>query len=272
MVEKMPSDDEGKHHSVGAEVMAKFIAKIPLHLRQGPWKITAHLYLLYFSAFLLLSAPHAFDSYKEDTFEKSSPFLFRFRLGMGLYCLCVSVLLYFRAGVYPFLTYTVTSWNLMVLRLLFSSMEQQSRVLMVVSRILRFPALAGTSVTFTLWWTILFPLVYYVSDSHRRKQFLAFNSSFLLVNIHMLNMPICATEFVLTGHHLAYFDVWIGFCVALVYMLFYLNVLDRVGAHIYIFLTPRTHFCILNYSVVLSVYLACFYGWNYVSHHVHLVA
>lgn len=149
----------------------------------------------------------------------------------------------------------------MTCRFILSNFESSSWCT-TLARLLRFPALAGTTVTFTIWWTILFPLIYFVSDHQRRKDFLSFNSSFLLINVHLLNMPLCAMEFLLTNHHLVFFDLWVGFVVAYLYMLFYLNVLDPLGFHFYIILTPRTGFCILSYSIVLLVYVGCFYGWN----------
>ena len=143
---------------------------------------------------------------------------------------------------------------------------ENSTLCTTLARLLRFPALAGTTVTFTIWWTILFPLIYFVSDHQHRIDFMKFNKSFLLINIHLLNMPLCAIEFILTNHKLVFFDLWIGFVVAYVYMLFYLNVLDPLGFHIYIILTPRTGYCVFIYSIVILVYLGCYFGWNSILH------
>jgi hypothetical protein len=151
----------------------------------------------------------------------------------------------------------------MTLRFLLATFETISPLCNQISQLLRFPALAGTTVTFTIWWTILFPLIYSFSDDHRRKEFLKFNTSFLLINLHFLNMPLCVIEFLLTRHSLYFYDLWVGFLVAFLYMLFYLNILDPRGIHVYIILTPRTSFCIVSYSLVVGVYVSCYYGWNY---------
>lgn len=252
-------------------VLVNFIQKVPLYLREGPWTLAAHIYLVYFMIFLLLTFPYALRSYSSTSSSSShfkreeesrSGFVGYYR-GLGaLYCLSICMYVYIKVGLWPFITYTITSWNLLTLRLVSSSLQNYSSLFRAISRFLRFPALAGTTVTFTIWWLVLFPLIYTASDTAHRKQFLEFNASFLLINIHLLNMPICAMEFLLSGVRLTYFDLYIGFVVALAYMLFYLNVLDPRGVHLYIILTPRTSFCVVNYSLVLLVYVACYYGWN----------
>jgi hypothetical protein len=48
-------------------------------------------------------------------------------------------------------------------------------------------------------------------------------------------------------------------------LMFYLLVLDRVGAHVYIILSPRTKWCIFVYAGLIGVYSGLFNIWNVIS-------
>ena len=46
-------------------------------------------------------------------------------------------------------------------------------------------------------------------------------------------------------------DAWVCAALLFAYVLFYVLVLDRNQIHLYIIFTPRTHFCILAYAVMV---------------------
>ena len=129
---------------------------------------------------------------------------------------------------------------------------------------IRFPALAGTSITVVVWWLVLVPVIQMsLKTDDQRKALWRFNSHFALVNVHLLNLPIAAIEFLATARPLTSFDMWAALVIGFLYMVFYLLVLDANGFHFYIVFTPRTVFCALTYSSIVALYAGIFSFWNY---------
>ncbi len=56
--------------------------------------------------------------------------------------------------------------------------------------------------------------------------------------------------------------LWCAMLVGVIYALFYLLVLDRLGVHLYPIFSPRTHWCAVAYSVFVGLYFGAFRGWN----------
>lgn len=136
-------------------------------------------------------------------------------------------------------------------------------IISILARACKFPALACSTVTVVVWWTVLTPMIHrLIGDKQRREDFWNFNTSFLLTNIHLLNLPIAVVEFYLSKSKFVFFDLWIGFVVVFLYMIFYLFALDAKGIHLYIIFTPRTHWCFVSYSLVLLIFYICYVGWN----------
>lgn len=140
----------------------------------------------------------------------------------------------------------------------------------LLSRSAKYPALIGNFVTVVVWWSMLVPLIYSLIKSKEGKRgFLLFNVSPMLLNIHFLNLPLAALEFIYSAQPLTLFDLWSGYAVAFAYVMFYLNVLDKKGWHFYIVFTPRTVFVLLTYPLVLSLYYANFTHFNEFLKYVH---
>lgn len=179
-------------------------------------------------------------------------------LGWGVFIL---ILVLVGTGFWPLISYTMTSWNLLWIRMFLTAVGDTK--FMRIARYFKFPALAGCTITVAVWWSILVPLIHFLmNDKKKQHEFWTFNTSFLLLNIHLMNLPIAAAEFYLSSSRLVFFDLWMGLMVSFIYIMFYLGALDSRGIHLYIILTPRTHFCILSYSLILFLYYACYNGWN----------
>jgi hypothetical protein len=103
-----------------------------------------------------------------------------------------------------------------------------------------------------------------MTEEKAKRGFMAFNCSFALVNVHLLNLPFAAVEFLAEGRPLTFFDLWMSLVFALGYVLFYLNILDAQGIHFYIVFTPRTSWCIVAYSIVLLMYYGLYLTWNFI--------
>lgn len=132
------------------------------------------------------------------------------------------------------------------------------------SDVVRLPALIGCSITVAVWWVVLVPIISaYMPDGEARRKFAAFNRTFPLLNLHLFNLPLCAIEFMACRRCLTFFDIWVSLAIAFIYVMFYLNILDALGLHLYIVFTPRTPWCILPYSMILLSYYGLYHGWNY---------
>lgn len=178
-----------------------------------------------------------------------------------------------------FSTYTGWAWHLLTLRALMSCTASALRATLgpqsaatsatgYTAEVLRFPALANASTTFAVWNAVLLPLFAFLhKDRVKRSQFLAWNSSFGMVNVHVLNLPLALAVTALGGieagvRPLLNIDLWWAAALTLLYGLFYLLVLDRLGIHLYPILSPRSHACVIVYSLILALMYGCWRGWN----------
>lgn len=258
-----PSDD-----LLGAKKFLSFLDMIPNHYKVGPWSPVVYLVLCSFASFLLLTFNDAFVSYDSLNlhFSSSSSLLQTFRLIAGLYCLSITIVSYIKMGIWPFFSYTLTSWNLLAVRLITAFLAGVGvPFASTVATIVRLPALIGCTITVTVWWGILTPLICHLirKDKKQKEFFWAFNLSFALVNVHFLNLPIVVLEFLLSRQTLTFFDLWVSLLTALLYCLVYLNILDANGLHFYIIFTPRTHYCFIPYGLILASY----YGLYLLANH-----
>ena len=218
-----------------------------------------------YAGFVLITAQIAYVSLSYSSPVQSQNELQLYRLLFGIYALGFSIITFLKIGIWPFVTYTVTSWNLMAFRLIFAYLSDAGlHSLRPVASFLKFPALVGCTITVFIWWSALVPLIAYLLRHNEKDQsiFLRFNLSFGLINLHLFNLPITAVEFLWTSTPLTFFDLWCGYFVALLYCLFYLNVLDPLGLHFYIIFSPRTAFCALSFGLVIGAYYAFYVFWN----------
>lgn len=246
----------------------KFLDHIPEKYKTGPWSPAVHVYLYTVFGILLLTAQTAYSYYNTIEQYSADDFLQTFRLVAGVYCALLSLGLLIVAGPWPFTSYTMTSWNLMTVRLLTAYCAAAGDENMkFIAGMVKFPALVGCSITVVIWWSVLVPLIHYLlrNSKENTKFFREWNTSFFLLNIHLLNLPVVGIEFLLSNAPLTLFDLWMGFLVANVYVLFYLNVLDPLGLHFYIILTPRTWVTVLTYTSILGLYYLVYSSWNRIS-------
>ena len=241
-----------------------FLDNVPKYLKTGPWSVFAYIYLTAYILFLAMSFQDMnkhFDSHGHSDLYVWLPLC---RLVAAIYCSLILGVMLYHSGPGPLVSYTMTSWNLLTLRL-FTSYIGSLGVLWAyeLSNMLLFPSLVGNSLTVVVWWLVLVPLITYLfNDAKAKKSFWEFNTSFMLLNVHLLNLFIAGADFLTYGRALNIFDLWMGLAVALLYILVYLLFLDPAGWHIYIILTPRTPWCAVVYSGIIALYVAFYAFWN----------
>lgn len=252
----------------GAKNVLHFLDYVPHKYKIGPWSPITHLTVLTYVAFVLLSAPFAFEHYVIATpsiNENTFLLLQSFRICGMAYGLSVATTTFLKMGIWPFASYTFTSWNLMTIRLLFAFLGGcGSTYFQILADTVQFPALVGCTITVIVWWGVLVPVIDTLlrRNADRRAYFWEINQSFMLVSVHLLNLPIIATEFLLSARPLTFFDLWVAFFVALMYCLFYLNVLVPQGLHFYIIFSPQTGLSVISYGTIIVTYYAAYTGWN----------
>lgn len=262
-----------------------FLNKIPEVYRVGSWSPLAHIILASLMSFLLLTMNDALNDFHRNkeivvkdninnylmaSYYFTHDNLQLYRLFFSIYCFVIVVFLCITSGVWPLLSYTVTSWNLIIIRFLSSYIintdyGKDIQWISYLAYMTKYPSLVGACITVFVWWLFLVPIICTcLDDSDRKTKFIKFNCGFLLLNLHLLNLPIVAVEFISSGMLLSFFDLWVGYVVAFLYILFYLNVLDARGLHFYVIFTPRTWLCVITYPFILAVYYGFFHLWNHI--------
>lgn len=250
--------------------MLKFLDMVPQKYKVGPWSPAAHMVVFLYAGFVILSMSYAIETHvASDYTHAPNDWIQTYRLIGGLYGFAIAGLVYYTTGIWVLGSYTLTSWNLMSIRL-FSAYLAGVGVpgAAMVADVARYPALIGCSITVSIWWLVLVPLIDYLlskdTNTEGRQFFWKWNSSAILINVHLVNLPLVAIDFLASGVTMTFFDLWMALSVALIYVLFYLNVMDPHGLHFYIILTPRTWLSCFSYVLILAGYYAFYRGWNHV--------
>jgi hypothetical protein len=256
--------------------MLKFLDRVPEYLRTGPWAVEAYVCVIGYGGYLLWSSmriewsafvPDVYDASWATMLGSFGITLQSFRLLVGTYMLLFVIGFLLKTGPWPLVTYTLTSWNVLTLRLLSAYAANHPTIssprIQSLAAFVRYPALVMNSITVIVWWTILVPVVnHLLHDEKKRRDFKKFNSSFGLINIHGVNLPIAITEFLASGVPLQYGDLHTSFIVGYVYIIFYLLVLDNNGIQLYIVFTPRTRWCLVTFSLLPLLYVTFYKGYN----------
>ena len=133
-----------------------YLEKLPKNLQfliKGPWSPMAYIILIIVTLSLFYTLPEAYDSFQEYqstatlNTTNNGIYLQSYRLILGLYCIYVTYRMYKLVGIFPFVSYTLVTWNLLTMRLLLAFLGQFNDVIRVVGDLVRFPALAGCTIT-----------------------------------------------------------------------------------------------------------------------------
>ncbi|CAE7469276.1 unnamed protein product [Symbiodinium pilosum] len=229
--------------------------QFPEHLRVGPWSPLAYIFLAAFISFVAFSAGWAFaDLPKLTAAEPEGSFIQLVHGAGALYMTTVLTFTLKSTGLWPFVSYTAISYVLMTLRFTFVFLGCRT-----AAEILRFPVVAMATVTSTIWWLVLFPVILAFAAPKNRRAFLKMNLSWFLFNMHLLNLPIALASQWSHTRPLVFLDFWVASILAACYLFFYLLVMDPNGLHLYIILSPRPWWCIISYLGILLLYAQLFH-------------
>lgn len=213
---------------------------VPRHLRVGPWASLATIYLVTIVAKLLYWMPQKTSFHLDDEILSAHPIAYTtfwvYNVAVFFWMNYVLLSSMRNRGPWILFTYTIQSWTMLTIRHGLSALAPflpRTHVLLWINEILRFPALATASITFFFWNFAIAPAIYFNFDTKRRREFLNFNLSFRLVQVHLFNIIFAIMNtIVVSARQFQFVDLWCGLAGAVGYALLYLLVLDRVGVHL----------------------------------------
>ena len=99
-----------------------------------------------------------------------------------------------------------------------------------------------------------------------RKSFLAYFTKFRLIQVHVCNIVFAYLNGVRgsPSRELTLADFMASYSITVLYAMWYLLVLDRVGVHLYPIFSPRSPWMMLTWSSVIAAQYGGFLAWNYV--------
>lgn len=250
------SKPETKHagHSWADAPPLMAFSNFPLWLREGPWKPGTIVIIP--TLFIAIGAFMSAALRTRPTYESTTPLSQSDTLVAAFgFLWTVAILAYMlrTSGIWPMVSFTMLSWLMLAIRFGCSLAAPWSPALWLVAESLRGPALINSVFLSLVWWVFLAPLItYFARDPKSRRGFLSFNLSFFLVNVHALNVPLGLLSNRVQPRALVPFDLGCTALFSVCYVALYLFVLDPRGIHLYIILSPRSHFAPLVYCLLLG--------------------
>ena len=267
--------------------------QVPRRLRVGPWLSVAPAYVFVMVYMVLLGT--AITTYTESSWlQNNDSTIHTTKEGLSAYPPFGSALWYYNAlgffwmmficaliivgpaGFNACATYTLTSWTVLTIRhgmaaaapfvpTYLSSASSQTLFFKVLE-FLRFPAIAMASITFFVWNFILFPVIYlfFMDSPEKKKNFARYFLSFKLVQLHFVNIFLAYGNVVMASPSrlLGRNDLMAALIIGVVYVLWYVLVLDRIGVHLYPVFSPRSAALWATWTLSWFNYVLSFHLWR----------
>lgn len=261
---------------------------VPAHYRVGPWSAAAigYWFAICYLAVLAgcyyycchrdfaLAQPRQMQDFSSMEYPAAYSAKWWYHAGGCAWMLFIvyMILIQSPAGYRAWATYTVLSWTLLALRHgLCAALPWRPDLVRAVEWT-RFPCALAHTVVFAVWNFVLAPYLYVVvlgDDPEKRRGFVRFFTSFRLINLHVVNLLLCALNvgWASPPRRLVYADLYVAAVWMILYMAFYLFVLDRLGVHLYPIFSPRVGgMVVASWTGSIALYLATFYGWRQLLH------
>lgn len=267
---------KSKSEARTVELETFFSENFPKYLLEGPYKNLTKFTLLGMVV-SILTLRHYINSNQEyqvnnipigvSSVIDDPEILKQVKLSGAIFGLSVLALMLKTVGYFPLVSYTMLSWNLTTFRFLFGylALAYNSKTFKGFEEAMRFPSLVQNSITFIVWWFVLVPVIstfLYLKakkarDSSLRelKAFLVWNFSPFLMTVHGINLPFAFLGHLIQPRELHVGDLYYSFVSALVYLTFYLAVLDRMKLPLYIILSPRSYAGPASYLAIMGLYV-----------------
>lgn len=261
--------------------MLGFFDFVPLHLREGPWSLTATLSLfgiMYTLSMILIGLNKEHTPVRESSTSILDDFVLAndaylpyttswcYNTATFFWMLFVTYMVYTESTLssIAFVSFTLWSWCMITLRHGLCALAPFIPQVRVFAEVLRLPVLLSASVTFGVWNFVLMPAITFVfiKEPERRWNFIKFATGFRLTQLHVFNIVFAVLNAAWSEPrrplHLGDLDAI--FVYMTLYMLFYYCVLDRLGVHLYPIFSPRTPWVVFSWILVVGL---CIYGYHW---------
>jgi len=243
---------------------------VPHKFRIGPWSMPARIYMVALCVTIWRTKPQHFEF--EPTFPRPYSFSWYYNLiTFAWMTIVLNLTLCGRAGLFVLSTYTIQSWTVLTIRhgltALAPFLSNDKHILLQINELLRFQGIVTATVTFVIWNFVIAPVILYkfMDCPKKRRDFVSWMFSFRLVQVHGFNIVFAILNTIATGpRHFTFIDLWCAFIMALLYSLFYLLILDRLGIHLYPIFSPRSYVSLVTWTIVFACYYGSFLLWNHV--------
>jgi hypothetical protein len=208
------------------------------------------------------------SSYPE---EFSTPWYISLSTFLVMVGIFAYICIFFSPGVV--MTYTIQSWIMNFTRHgvnIAAPFLVDGHILLRINGILRLPALITASVTYTVWNFCLVPFLFLQFDKkQKKKDFLLWNFSFRLVQLHGCNIIYAITNTAIIGSDTSvppfdFNDLWYALAIGTGYAIFYILILDRLGLHLYPLFSPRWRFSGIAWFMLILCYVSLYWVWNHI--------
>lgn len=239
-----------------------------MHLRVGPWFILMPFYVIALIITIIYIKPDSILENAEIVYPELYSNWWYYNAIVGCWMLGFLIMrLYSKFWI--ICSFTIQSWTYLTIRHCLTALSpffpNKSHFLLKVNEILRFPALVTATVTFTVWNFVIAPAIYiFLETPKKRRGFLDFNFSFVLIQVHVFNIVFAVLNAVSVSPNrlFTFEDLWCSLVMVIAYCLFYWLILDRLGIHLYPIFSPRTKYTLISASAGIGVYYAGFVMWN----------
>lgn len=258
----------------------KFFDYVPRHLRVGPWSIASICYLFAIPYLAIVAFLHfgqqpwvSIYNYSKETTDPAYPSVsdlqWWYNVVVFFWMFYVNYVIISATPVSfaAWSTYTVQSWTLLWIRHGLCVLAPFYKWTRRWAEYIRFPVACSVTITFVVWNFVLMPAIYRfgMKTPRAKRGFLKFCFGFRLSQLHIFNIIFCALNILWTSppRPLETLDFLAAVGSVLVYIVWYLGVLDRVGIHFYPIFSPRHNgLVIASWTALLVAYGGTFCFWQ----------
>ena len=247
--------------------------QVPKPLRVGPWSRLgmSYLFIVVYSVCMGLAwwRTQPMQSVDLEYDAVGSPLWYYNVVGF-MWTTYISIAVFLGpVGLKAWATFTMWSWTFLNLRYglsVLAPLTSKGALLLSFLEYSRFPTLILATVTFIMFNFVIAPFIYFfgMKTAKKKANFVKFMTSFRLMQLHVFNVFLAIGNCVIASpsRKLNVGDFFMSLLVVLVYLLFYLLVLDRIGVHLYPVLSPRTPWLILPLTFLICSFIGGFHFWN----------